>query len=97
MTEKTFEEIFGKSTFIEHLTEKQQEELFSILKEKCLVKENVNEVIELKHLLFGERKRMQEEFLQWAEKNKAEICPMNVIAWFQGKIESNLKKELGLE
>ena len=37
----TFEEIFGKSVFIEHLTEKQQEELFSILKEKCLVKEKV--------------------------------------------------------
>ena len=44
--EKSFEEIFGKSVFIEHLTEKQQEELFSILKEKCLIKENAKEDIE---------------------------------------------------
>ena len=45
----TFKEIFGKPAFIEHLTEKQQEELFSILKEKCLVKKEAKKYIN-KHI-----------------------------------------------
>ena len=43
----TFEEIFEKSVFIQHLTEKQQAELFTILNENCLVKDDVGKLLDL--------------------------------------------------
>ncbi len=59
-------------------------------------KRKVKETIDKDWLLFSDRKRLEDEFLNWANKNNAKVCPMNVIAWFHPKIQNRLKKELGL-
>lgn len=41
-----FEEIFGKSVFIEHLTEAQQTELFNIIQKNYLLKQKVKKAIQ---------------------------------------------------
>ena len=66
------------------------------IQKHCLDKQKVKEVID-KWLLFSDRKRLEDEFIEWAKKNNATEIPMNVIAWFHSKRQSELKIELGLE
>ena len=45
MDKKEFLKTFGKTTFIEHLNEAQQKELFGVVKKFCLSKEKVERII----------------------------------------------------
>ncbi len=51
--------------------------------------------------LFKDRHDLGEEFNKWAEEHKAEVCPMNVIAWFTTKFNKHNKqiinKRFGVE
>lgn len=44
-------------------------------------------VRETEQILFSDRLRMQQEFYNWCKRTKADIHPMNVIAWLQMKYD----------
>lgn len=46
-----------------------------------MVKEKGHSIIGEETFLFSERKILADKFMEWAKKNKAEVCPLNVITW----------------
>lgn len=45
-------------------------------------------------LMFSQRKKMEDKFLHWAEKNKITVCPLNVITYLYSNDLINVDKFL---
>jgi len=43
-------------------------------------------------MLFSHRKKAEQEFLEWCEKNNCSVCPFNVMGWLMGDGKHWLKK-----
>lgn len=54
--------------------------------EQKIIKLKTLKDIEDLDLLFSERKKLEDEFLEWAKIHKAEISPLNVITWIIPKL-----------
>jgi len=67
-----------------------------VLEKHCKSNQRIREAIK-KPIFFSERKKLAEEFCDWAIKNKAEICALNAITWFKDKHTKDLLKKLRLD